>query len=137
MMKTGTRHSRGFTLTELMIVLVVIAILAALAYPTYQDQMRKTRRAEAKTALTTLSARMEGYYADQGTYVGATPAALLGSAQSENGHYTLTINPLTANAYTLNAAPTAGGAQVGDPCGTLTLTSLGVKGKTGAATGCW
>ena len=131
------QRNRGFTLIELMIVVALIAILAAIGFPTYQDQMRKARRSEATAVLLDIAARMERFYADRGTYTGATIGAGAGtdvytSTTSENGHYTLTINPLAAESFTLNATPVVGGAQDGDDCGVFTLTSAGTKGFTGA-----
>lgn len=59
---------RGFTLIELMIVVVIIAVIAAFAIPAYQDNIRKSKRADAKTALSDASARMEQFYLDRKSY---------------------------------------------------------------------
>ena len=129
---------RGFTLIELMIVVVIMAILAAIAFPSYQEHMRKTRRSEAKSHLMDLANRMERYYANQNSYTGASVAALMGSTSSEHGYYTLSIDPLAAETYTLNAAPAA--VQSGDRCGTFTYDSSGSRGVSGGSLGtdrCW
>ena len=62
---------RGFTLIEVMIVVAIIAILAAIAVPAYNDYMRRARVAEAVTALADMEARLEQFFQDNRTYVGA------------------------------------------------------------------
>src|SRR5437667_3395830 len=123
-------YARGFTLIELLIACVILAILAAIALPSYQNQVHKSRRTDAKSALLGAAGQMERYFTERGTYATAT----LGSGgvyanHSESSYYTLTLANLTATTYTLQAAPA--GAQVGDPCGTMTYTDASVKGVTG------
>jgi type IV pilus assembly protein PilE len=132
------KKARGFTLIELVIAVAIVGILSTLAYSSYIEQVRKSRRAEGKATLLNLASRMERFYADQSTYTGATVAALLGSTTTENGYYTISINPLAAESYTLLSAPA--NDQVNDTrCGTFSLTSLNVKGATGTlgAAPCW
>lgn len=129
-------YAQGFNLIEVMIVVVMIGILAAIAFPAYQDQVQKTRRSDAQTALLDLATRMEHYFTENNTYVGAnTPADVGGNSTSNEGLYTLSIANLSATSYTLNAAPVAGGAQASDPCGTLSLTHTNIKGPTPNT--CW
>jgi type IV pilus assembly protein PilE len=90
-----------------------------------------------------LADRLERYYADQGTYAGAT----LGAAESdiyptttEGGYYTLSITAQDNIAFSLQADPVAGRSQAKDKCGTFTITSLGIKGVSGeslAVKDCW
>lgn len=134
----------GFTLIELMIVVAIISILAAIAIPSYQSHIAKTRRADAQGALLQLANVMERYYTEQSpfTYVGAS----LGSAATDifanqspgtgTAFYNLSISAVAVNSYTLTATPT--NAQSSDSCGTLTLTSAGVKGVSkSTVAACW
>jgi type IV pilus assembly protein PilE len=138
-LKGFNMRCRGFTLLEVMITCACVAILSAIAYPSYMTSIQKSRRAEAKSALLGASGQMERWFTERGTYATAT----LGSGgvyanHSENSYYTLSLAPLTATTYTLNAIPA--GAQVGDPCGTMTYTDAGGKGVTGGSwtvSQCW
>lgn len=119
------RAGGGFTLIELLITVVVIAVLTTIAYPAYTEYVSKTRRTEATHTLLELRGQMERYYADQDTYAGATVASLMGSDETPRGYYTLSINNLTANTYTLHATPA--GIQENDSCGIFTLTTTDVR----------
>lgn len=126
----------GFTLIELLVAIVIVGILAAISYPAYIDQMKKTRRSDGQAALLTMAARMEHYFTENNTYVGATPATLGVAAISPEGYYNMTITNLTATTYTLNATPVVGGPQASDTtCSPLTITHANVKGPS--PTTCW
>jgi type IV pilus assembly protein PilE len=131
-------RTRGFTLLEVMVTCVVVAILAAIALPSYLNQVQKSRRTDAKSALVGAAGQLERYFTERGTYATAT----LGTGGvypsiTQNGYYALSLANLTATTYTLRATPA--GAQVGDPCGTMTYTEQGVKGVTGSlsVSQCW
>lgn len=123
----GNRSQSGFTLMELMFVVIIIAILAAIVYPNYTRMVQKSRRTDAHALLLRIAAEQERYYTNFNRYTGditgAQPAGL-GFAQilSENGFYTATAVTADANqTYQLTATPL--GAQLGDNCGALTLSS--------------
>jgi len=75
------------------------------------------------------------------TVTTALPTSLEKSpVEGTDTYYNITlVAGTTANAFTLQAAPT--GNQSADKCQTLTLTNTGVKGVTGGATltkeECW
>lgn len=79
-------NKKGFTLTELLIVVAIIGILAMIAIPAYIGQQLRAARTEAYTNLQTLRLLEEQYYAENGCYyrTGATPvctnATILGVA---------------------------------------------------------
>lgn len=126
----------GFTLIELLIAIAIVAILTAIAIPAYNNYILQARRADGQTTLLDLANRMEQYFTQNNTYVGATPANVGVNVASPQGFYTISIGNLGASTYTLTAAPA--GSQVNDTsCGNLTLDQLGQKGRSGTATDCW
>lgn len=138
--RTGTG---GFTLVELMAVLLIIAVITGLAWPAYREQVMKTRRSNGMTALVELAAHMELFYADHGTYAGATLGTMTGNlfpANTPDGHYRLAITWQDDLDFKISAAPTTRGNQQRDRCGTFTLDSQGNRGLSAHATGisqCW
>jgi type IV pilus assembly protein PilE len=126
-----------------MIVLVIIAVLAGLAWPAYREQVMKTRRSSGAATLLELAARMELYYADHGTYAGATlgtGAVHVFPSTSQHGYYRLAITLQDDLFFAITATPTTRGSQNRDRCGIFTLDSLGKRGLSGHATGirqCW
>lgn len=126
---------KGFSLIELMIAVTIVGIITAVALPTYTEHVQRTRRSDGQAALLSLAARVEHFYTENNTYVGATPAAVGASATSPEGYYTVTTSNLGTNTYTLTATPVSGGAQDGDACGALTINQANVKSPT--TTNCW
>lgn len=146
---------RGFSLIELLIVLAVVAILATIAYPAYLNHIATSRRSDAAGALVGLQAAMERYFTANMTYAGSansdgSPASALAYSSSVpigggTKTYDLSIAAPTtdcpiATCFLIRATPT--GPQTGDKCGTLTFTSKGQRGMSGAQPGlsvgdCW
>ncbi len=132
------QSNKGFTLIELMIVVAIIGILAGVAYPSYTGYVKKANRADAIDSLLFLAGRMEEFYMNNDTYAGATVNAAatgtVGSNQTSEGLYTLSIPTATGFAYTITAIPVIADAE----CTTFTLNQLGQKGATGtSAATCW
>ena len=67
---------RGFTLIELLVVIIIIGILLAIAVPSYLGFRDRAANNAMKANLRAALPSAEAYYADNGTYVGMTPAAL-------------------------------------------------------------
>ncbi len=61
-------NKKGFTLTELLIVVAIIGILAMIAIPTYTGQQLRAARTEAYTNLQTLRLLEEQFFAENGAY---------------------------------------------------------------------
>lgn len=128
----------GFTLIELMLVVVIVAILASIAYPSYQSYIEHGRRSDGQSALLDLSNRMDQYFNENHSYLGATLAELGVKETSAEGYYNLNLSNLSGNSYTASATPIE--AQSSDRCGILTINQLGQRGFSGidvTASDCW
>ena len=141
---------KGFTLVELMIVVVIVAILLTVALPSYQQQLRKTRRSLARAELVEVMARQEQFFLNHRQYASAftdlgypsSPYAIGtdgndGPATAADRIYLIDISTLTGG-FKLHAIPQL--VQSGDHfCGTLGLTSIGLKSASGSGSAeeCW
>lgn len=135
------KKSAGFTLIELLLIVAILGLLIAIAIPTYQDQARKARRAKAIAALTEIAARQEAYFTQHFEYADTLETLDMTDAAVRNNNqviYELSLEPPEGGDYTqgyiANAEPQ--GDQASDPCGTLSIDSLGRKSdqKNGQ---CW
>jgi type IV pilus assembly protein PilE len=93
----------GFTLIEVMIVVAIIAILAAIAMPQYSDYITRSRMQEAQATLANMRVRMEQYFQDNRTYVGACAVGTVAPLPDNTPSWTYTCPVLTANTYTVAA----------------------------------
>jgi prepilin-type N-terminal cleavage/methylation domain-containing protein len=90
---------QGFTLIELLVVIIIIGILLAIAVPSYLGFRDRAANNAMKSNLRAALPSAEAYYADNGTYVGMTPAAL---ALIDSGiSPTLTVPAAAAASYCL------------------------------------
>ena len=62
------RHSRGFTLIELMIVVAIIGILAAIAIPNFLRFQARSRQAEARVNLGGVYVAQMAYFSAKGRF---------------------------------------------------------------------
>jgi type IV pilus assembly protein PilE len=126
--------ARGFTLIELMITLAIIAIIATIALPQYADYATRSRIQEATGNLANKRARLELYYDNNHTYVGA-PDDAADTTTSSFFNFGCTCGTGT---YTLTA--TGKGSMAGF---TYTIDQNNAKATTAAPSGwttngsCW
>ena len=130
------RHTTGWSLIELLIVLACIAVLTHLALPTYAHWQQRNQRSQVRLVLFQAAQWLERSAAANGRYPKGEeiPANLL---SAQNLSYTIQVS-LSDQGFTLTAVPT--GAQASDACGSLTLTHLGEQGVLQAsmpAVTCW
>jgi type IV pilus assembly protein PilE len=96
-------HGRGFTLIEVMVVVAIVAILAALAVPVYRDYVTRGRIPDALGPLADMQARMEQYFQDQRTYVGACQANTIAPLPPASKYFSFDCGTPTATGYTIRA----------------------------------
>ena len=136
-MKHGTKktYSHGMTLIELVIVMAVMGILLALAVPSYQSYMLRVHRTEAIRMLLQASMCQQRIYAGHGNY--DTNQCHPGS---EYQRYQVTYQPPDTQGRTYIAMATPKGAQLADPCGSLSLDQNGARSISGVGSSimkCW
>jgi type IV pilus assembly protein PilE len=135
------RPHSGFTLIELMITLAIIAILGAVALPAYTSYITRGRIPDATANLASKRVKMEQYYQDNRTYVGAT-AGNSDTTTSQYFDFSASdggADTRSATGYTLYArgkGSMAGFTFSVDQANAKSSTVTGVSGWTGN-TSCW
>jgi len=125
----------GFTLIELLIAMVVVAILGAIALPAYNNYILRGKVPEATSNLAAKRVKIEQFFQDNRTYVGA-PVLTLDQGTSQYFDFS---GVATATSYTLTAAGKAsmtGFTYTVDQSNARASTVTGVSGWTGN-TSCW
>lgn len=111
------------TLIELVIVVAIMAILLTIAVPSYRHYMLRVHRTEAVRMLLQASMCQERIHAKQGTY-----DTSLCQPVSEQQRYRLAYKSAGPKGLGYIVMATPYGAQIADPCGSLSLDQNGARG---------
>jgi type IV pilus assembly protein PilE len=135
------RSARGFTIIELMITVVIVAILAAIAIPSYTEYVLRSKIQEATSTLLSMRTKLEQYFQDNRTFVGACAAGTVAPLPSGLKYFTVTCPTLTSTTYVIQATGIAG-SDMASAIFTIDqannrITAGVPTGWTTPATNCW
>lgn len=78
------KQEKGFTLTELLVVILFISALSAIALPTYLNQVGKSRESESQMIMGGLNRAQQAYHFEKGKF--ASQIELLGVGFQQKYH---------------------------------------------------
>ncbi|HEY3432410.1 MAG TPA: type IV pilin protein [Rhodocyclaceae bacterium] len=134
---------KGFSLIELMVVVAIIGILSMIAIPQYTSYITRSRITEAVSALSSMRVRMEQYFQDNRTYVGACQTGTLAPLPTNSAYFQYACPAANLTATTYTATATGIGAMNGfvytiDQNNVRATTSVPIaNGWQGAPQNCW
>ena len=121
--KPKLNTSSGMTLIELIIVVAVMGILLAIAVPSYRNYTLRVHRTEAIRMLLQASMCQERLNAKSGEYDTSRCKPV-----SEQQRYQVSYNSPDSRGRSYVAIAVPAGAQLDDPCGSLSLDQSGARG---------
>jgi len=137
-----TWQQEGFTLLELLIVMAIIGILSAIAIPAYRDYIIRGKITEATSNLGDMRIKLEQFYQDNRTYVGACVGGTIATLPTGSNAraFTYSCPTLTATTFSVRALGNAGEGMSGFD---YTIDQSNAKATASVATGwtltagCW
>jgi type IV pilus assembly protein PilE len=137
-----TWQQKGFTLLELLIELGVIGILSAIAIPSYRDYIIRGKITEATSNLGDMRIKLEQFYQDNRTYVGACVGGTVAPLPTGSNAraFTYSCPTLTATTFSVRAL---GNASEGMSGFDYTINQANAKATASVApgwtltAGCW
>ena len=135
------QRQSAFTLIELMVTVAIVAILAAVALPSYTQFIVRGKLQEASSNLLAMRTKMELYFQDNRSYVGACVAGTTAALPTGLKYFTISCTPApTATTYVVQVDGLSG-----DLTGLImTIDQANVRrtvavpsGWTMPATNCW
>lgn len=137
----STKHLRGMTLLELMVVVGIVATLATVALPTYREYLKRANRGDARAALLKVAQFMERAATANGMYPleGQVPQSV---KTAEGGRYDITLWSTDGATFTVTATRKPSSQQADDRCGDFRIDHTGNRTVLNAAGGmtaddCW
>ena len=99
------QRNSGFTLIELMVTVAIVAILAGIAIPSYTSYITRSKLLEATSNLLGMRTKLELYFQDNRTYVGACAPLTVAPLPSGLKYFDITCPALnlTATTYVIQA----------------------------------
>lgn len=131
---------RGFTLIEVLAVVVIVGVLAGIAYPSYRDYVVRSKISEAVSSLSDMRVKMEQFFLDNRTYVGACTAGTVAPLPASARYFAYACSNLSATTYTVTATGAAGQGMSGFAYSidqSNTRSTLAVPSGWTAAASCW
>ena len=135
-------QQRGFSLSELMIVVAIIGILAAIALPAYNSYIVRSNRNAAQSYMTEVANRQQRYLLDARAYAADIGTLGLAAPAEVARNYTIATAPkagATPPGFTVTGTPKGTQLARDTDCGTLGLDETGAKTASGSkgVGGCW
>lgn len=132
-----SRPAQGFTLIEVMVTVAIIGILAAVALPSYKAYVVRGKIPEATAGLATRQVRLEQFFQDRRTYVGAPDC---NTDSSSSKYFNFSCSASSASAFVLQAVgkdSMAGFTYTVNEAGVKTSAALPSGWTTPSPNTCW